>query len=283
MDTRKQPPDDKRIMWRYMDFAKFMFLISKNALYFSRIDQFEDQWEGVPPRDYLNFFAGMKEECYQMSMEWFLTGGKRRVAVHLIKTEKDVIELKERTFANCWHEQTHESDAMWKIYGTTTGAVAIKSNFAKLENVLENIEIPNCPNTKIHINSVVYINHRKKESYSEAVRKLSGNKDYLSHEVLFFFLKQEPFEYESEVRALFQLPSKSIEYGLCTEKLNLPELIDSVVIQPNSPEWFKERVKNALKQYQPRIPITQSQLNMGKFFEENPLDFSKLQNKLGEY
>lgn len=282
MSSEKKLIDDNRIIWKYMDFAKFMSLISQNALYFSRVDQFNDQWEGVPPRLYLKFFEGMDKESYKTSMEYFsLVNGKKYVPAAIIKDEEDVKELRKRTFAHCWHEQAVESAAMWKIYGGNIYAIAIKSNLAKFKNVFEKIKITDCPDSKIYINKVVYINHHNEKSYSEAVKKFSQN-EYLDHEKFFFFLKQEPFQHEEEIRALFQFPSNSEKKGLYTEKINLPELIDSVVIQPNSPKWFKEVVKKTLKQYQPTIPIAPSQLDIDeKYFEENTLDFSKLQKKLG--
>ena len=83
-----------------MDFAKFMSLISKNALYFSRIDQFNDQWEGVPPRLYLKFYEGMNKEYYKIFIESLSSNEKKCVPSALIKDEDDVKDLRERTFVN---------------------------------------------------------------------------------------------------------------------------------------------------------------------------------------
>jgi len=188
------------------------------------------------------------------------------VPATLIKDENDVKELRKRTFAHCWHVQAVESVAMWKIYGGSKNAIVVKSTFAKFKRVLERIKITEYPHSKIHVNEVVYINHHEKESYSKAVRELTRN-EYLGHEVFFFFLKQEPFQHEKEIRALFQVPSKSKKKGAYTEEISLPELIDSVVIQPNSPKWFKEVVKKALEKFQPTISIDSSQLDIEKYFQ----------------
>ena len=102
MSSEKKLIDDNRIIWKYMDFAKFMSLISQNALYFSRVDQFNDQWEGVPPRLYLKFLEGMDKETYKTSMEYFsLINGKKYVPAAIIKDEEDVKELRKSTFAHC--------------------------------------------------------------------------------------------------------------------------------------------------------------------------------------
>ena len=47
----KTPPRT-RIVWRYMSFAKFVWLIAKESLYFSRLDQHDDEWEGLLPDDW---------------------------------------------------------------------------------------------------------------------------------------------------------------------------------------------------------------------------------------
>lgn len=266
--------DEKRIIWRYMDFAKFMSLISKSAIYFSRVDQFDDKWEGIPPRLYSKFFEGIHNEVWITFMEYFTSvNGKMYTPEDLIKDEDDVKNLREMTFVNCWYGQAVESAAMWKIYGGNTNAIALKSTLGKLKTI-EKIKITDYPDSKIRVNKVVYIDHIKEESYSKAVRELSHN-EYLRDGMFFFFLKQEPFQYEKEIRALFQIPSKSEKKGSYTEKINLPELIDSVVIQPNSPKWFKEVVENALEKYQPKIPIEPSQLDIEKYYRKNHLDFSK--------
>ncbi len=40
------PPDENVKIWRYMDFTKFFSFIDKKALFFTRIDQLEDKFEG---------------------------------------------------------------------------------------------------------------------------------------------------------------------------------------------------------------------------------------------
>src|SRR6266446_1748276 len=44
-----RPPDDT-VIWRYMDFAKFVSLLSDRRLYFSRVDLLGDVYEGVYPK-----------------------------------------------------------------------------------------------------------------------------------------------------------------------------------------------------------------------------------------
>ena len=42
------PPDDV-VLWRYMDFTKFVSLLEKSALFFPRADKLGDPFEGYWP------------------------------------------------------------------------------------------------------------------------------------------------------------------------------------------------------------------------------------------
>lgn len=42
------PPKDKNVkIWRYMDFTKFVSLLETESLFLSRVDKFEDPYEGA--------------------------------------------------------------------------------------------------------------------------------------------------------------------------------------------------------------------------------------------
>ena len=42
-------PTDEAILWRYMDFTKFVSLLDKQALFFASITSLEDPFEGSLP------------------------------------------------------------------------------------------------------------------------------------------------------------------------------------------------------------------------------------------
>ncbi|MGO9611950.1 MAG: hypothetical protein ACLPX5_02835 [Dissulfurispiraceae bacterium] len=97
------PPDNQTI-WRYMSFAKFAWLIANKALYFSRLDQHRDKWEGTLPTN--RDFETVRYTRYNR-------------------------------FINCWHMNEGESDAMWKLYGGSFGeTVAIKTSIGHLKQSL---------------------------------------------------------------------------------------------------------------------------------------------------
>lgn len=46
-------PEPSAKLWRYTDFAKFLFLLERRALWFSRLDTLGDPYEGMPPRPFI--------------------------------------------------------------------------------------------------------------------------------------------------------------------------------------------------------------------------------------
>jgi hypothetical protein len=89
-----ETPSRNATIWRYMSFAKFVWLVAKECLYFSRLDQHDDSWEGLLPP---NWDTEVKKYT------------------------------RFNTYINCWHINSTESDAMWKLYGATGETIAIKT------------------------------------------------------------------------------------------------------------------------------------------------------------
>jgi hypothetical protein len=105
-----ETPAANNTIWRYMSFSKFVWLIAKESLYFSRLDQHADSWEGLLPQN------------------WD-TEVKKYARFNL--------------YVNCWHMNNGESDAMWKLYGAASGeTVAIKTTIGRLIKALEKSPIP---------------------------------------------------------------------------------------------------------------------------------------------
>ena len=42
------PPPDDAVLWRYMDFTKFVSFLDKSSLFFARADKLGDPFEGAP-------------------------------------------------------------------------------------------------------------------------------------------------------------------------------------------------------------------------------------------
>ena len=92
-----EPKEDTKI-WRYMDFWKFKDLLNRKCLFFTRIDDFDDFFEGKSSDELHSLF-----EIY-----------------------------KKRTYANCWHQNDYESNLMWQAYIKDSVGIVIQSSFVGL-------------------------------------------------------------------------------------------------------------------------------------------------------
>ncbi len=237
-------PDKKARIWRYLDLSKFIYLIDKKSLYFSRQDILskEDPFEGYTPRPYLEEMAkcGGAESLEDIEM-----------IVDAVKNAKKY------TFVNCWHLSEYESSAMWKLYLKCDEGVAIQSTYENLRDCFDS------PNQKIDlaVGPIKYIDYGKYKLPNDNI-------------LMPAFYKWICHEYEKELRASFQkLPIKNgylynpdlnnparddaeneIDYGKEVEDgieipVKLNKLIESIYISPYAPIWFEDVVRSLCTKY----------------------------------
>ena len=114
-----ETPDNDQNIWRYMDFSKYVDLLTTSELHFARADKFEDphdcsamQFLGEPYRQLSSANPQGKERTRQVN-----TFG--RLFVYL----------------NCWHMNDVESAALWRLYSENRyETIAIQSTFGKLDS-----------------------------------------------------------------------------------------------------------------------------------------------------
>src|SRR5690349_13365313 len=121
------PVNDADILWRYQDIPRYLDLLLKQQLFFSRADKFEDPFEGLVTRKH-------KERLVQQESDKIAHDGRTEEAVTAIKQKIQHIEkehVAQRSFVtiNSWHCNTAENYAMWKIYARGTYGIAIQTTF----------------------------------------------------------------------------------------------------------------------------------------------------------
>lgn len=238
-DFQKRPysvPDDNTILWRFMDFTKFVSLINSKKLYFNRADQFADPFEGAKgllknkkmwDAYYLEYFVqahtSLSKEMGNKKTDKEIRAASRT----LLKQSHEIgaVQLQE-TFINCWHENDHESEAMWKLYTSTLDqGIVIKTTYKRLYAALGR-------NPSIQIGRVNYIDFKK---------NFAG-----PHES--FWFKRKSFEHEKEVRAIYVKYFSKVDVGQFMP-VNLNTLIDKIYVSPTAQNWFKGLVGDVLKKY----------------------------------
>lgn len=229
-------PEKELTVWRYLDFEKFVDLITSSKLFFCRSDNFEDPFEGI-----------FRLKDYETTKNMF----------------DDQHITKQYYFLNCWHINENQSDAMWKIFLKTKNGIAIKSTVGNIIESLKESE------DDINISKVYYRDFDKvtfHELMFESQNRLFGGKGGSVNQ---FNYKRISFEHEKELRLYYvDLPiPHAIKNGVAREPLthkhidiNLTELINEIVIAPFADIWFKKMVENLTDKLNLNFTITKSDL-----------------------
>ncbi|WP_243495774.1 DUF2971 domain-containing protein [Priestia aryabhattai] len=94
--------NQQKKLWRYIVLSKFIDLLNRKELFFTRLDNFEDPFEGASTaKDYLDREQYLKSQLYA----------------------------------------ENNSEAMWKLYLQSREGIAIQTTVSRLEKALEDVPI----------------------------------------------------------------------------------------------------------------------------------------------
>jgi hypothetical protein len=238
-------------IWRYMDLPKFLWLLDKKALFLSRLDCFEDRFEGSSPLSLI----------------------ERRRAWTTKKLRADspaVIETARRnTAVNCWHMNEGESVAMWKLYSLNNFGVAVRSTIGGLAKSLPPVggeDLSEAYTTEpkvlpLHIRLVRYINFSQAQDSPPSPWELA-------------LYKRTSFSFEQEIRLIAQghpYRGDPTDYTIFPSKgdfvpVELPSLIKAVYVAPNAPPWYSDLIVSAVRRTRLKVEIHQSDLGRDPVF-----------------
>lgn len=245
-------PGPSSKLWRYMDFTKYVSLLSSRGIYFTRTDCFEDVFEGAKglkknkakwDSHYLEFFrSAIKNppEGYKCELSDSEVEEQARKILSELETNGEA--HKKNTFVSCWHESEHESEAMWRLYSSfLANAVAIRTSYQSLYASLGR-------DSSISIGRIKYIDLKK---------HYTGVNDA-------FWRKRKSFEHEREVRALFW-DFECQDLGKIVP-CDLEVLIEEVFVSPKAPAWFARLVNDVNEKYGLTVKVSPSELIEQPFF-----------------
>lgn len=227
---------DDDSLWRYMDLAKYLSLLSSKTIWLARPDTFKDLREG-------SFPESMKHELdviyAALSKRPDFTGN------HLVNNTKDFQNyLNQNTFISCWHRSIEESMIMWEIYGRESNSIAIKTKVINLKRSLDIDELYRTFAIEVALDSVMYTN--------------SANVQSKQNYRLPYFIKREHFAFEREarlyVRSKEQYSSSDSPSGYSLQ-VDLNTLIECVYVHPDADEWFLSTIKDVTHKYLPQVAV----------------------------
>jgi len=232
-------PPDEVFLWRYMDFARFLSLLERKALWFSRADQFEDPLEGT--------FTDAELAYLREHSVGVVEPQRSQMSVFVGMAEM----MRSTTFINCWRYGNSESLAMWDLYGKGSGIVAVKTTVGALKRQFAATE------HRVMLGAVQYVPWDSatwpNNSVAQCVRK------------------DLSYSHESEMRAIIWPTEYAGEYGAAEaahREANIPKglsipvdvggLISEVVVGPREHAWVSELVRDVLTRYGLSAKLTSS-------------------------
>jgi len=228
-----EPLDLQDPLWRYMDFTKFVAMLVTKKLYLTRVDklgELGDKFEGLfpiaPKSGFTGFFAEKDTQRY------------------CTEKSKDAGRF---YYANCWHGNDNESDAMWKVYVKCNQGIAIRTTFRRLRDSLK--KAPG----RIWIAKVKYLTKHEWKNLPD-------------HPTLHACMtKRKSFEHEKEVRVIWfdKDAERSRRVGQEGKEVrcDLAKLIEKVYLAPTNSRWFKPVVESVLRTYGIETEVVQSDLD----------------------
>jgi hypothetical protein len=220
-------------LWRYMTFAKFASLLAEQALFFSNATSFDDKFEGSVSEGSI---AAERAVFLQAAS---LVPEEQRDALHRIEASMSAMRKWDREHGaaiNCWHENEHESAAMWSLYEASSSGVAICTTFERLCSSFDGFEHP------VFIGRVQYVD------YDTFAIPLGNTLVPLLH-------KRLSFSHEREVRAIIS-HSATVPDGSPTAPVlaqyvpvDLVRLVEAVYVAPQGQGWVAEAVKKTVQAF----------------------------------
>jgi hypothetical protein len=248
------PPEDASL-WRYQNFERFMQLLESGTLWFARTDRFSDRFEvAVPARDRAvaaeNMLRQVREPGIKDSVWTYMSRFAGLTVAELdALPDDDLIRLVQRfanrfSYVSSWHRNDSESAGLWAQYTAAGNGVAIRTTAGKLQRVLD----VGSGDYQCFIGEIRYLDYRT-ESWGPWHQRSAA------------FHKRRSFAYEQEVRAVIGWPhwddfiqgridpaSMPDLSGLAVP-VDVPDLVEAVLISPNASPWFPKLVAAVMRRY----------------------------------
>lgn len=232
----KSIPDKKDWLWRYMDLAKFINLLSTSKLFIPVCSKFEDSREG----HYADPHVANADAFMQ---KLGIPGVFGSVGVNLAEKNRIQSEQAKNLLISCWNMDIEESVALWNMYPAGNNGVAIRTNVDLLKKYVS-LTFPNA-----QFDLVEY----QKLGTTDDVDKL-------------FFRKQLEYSFEKEYRAVIDIrreplftqdgPERAAMASLVLNgtggypiNINLTEFIHEVRVHYKAPKWVIDDLKILVEKF----------------------------------
>jgi hypothetical protein len=238
---------DDTPIWRYMDFPKFVSMLSTRHLWFTKAAKYEDPYEG--------FCEAVP--CAGSGQEWQGT-----VSDLIGRFARDAAEecrnAREHLYVNSWCLE-FESMAMWEIYGSRGCGVAVESSVGQYRAAAD---FPLRPE-EYGFGQVEY--HRDLKSSGKIKRDFTNGlvpvgPGLWPKVIRLGFNKTAAFAHEKEWRGVLRQPLRPTDEGVGIP-FDLEKLISAVYVGPRAEGFFFEAVASVVEKFlRGEVPLKRSVL-----------------------
>lgn len=218
--------DPNTPIWRYMPLDRYLSMLHTTALWFTRVDCFDDQWEGR-----VNDLALQAVSRTSMSPD----------VLHPI-----VEKLRVLIFVHCWTMHLHESAELWSSFAGSQSGVVIRSTAARLKDAVA------AHSESGHVGRVRYIDFDT-VPVMDAFSKRFSFEGELEVRAAFYDFGQYVALMSGTARQ--ELPEGQ------PVAISLPDLITEVRVAPRAPSWFLAAVQDLTLRYGLEVPVSPSELD----------------------
>lgn len=215
--------DHAQKVWRYMSFARFVWLLQKKKLWLSRADLLGDPWEISLAGDQLEHVIS-RHPIVTLPLPDVMPETAMQRSERIIRT------WRRQTFVSCWSASAHESHALWRVYCGTAEGVAIQTTLASLQASVGDLPL-------YRVTYETPGSSKRTPTLPDLVTK-----------------KRPVFAYEQEIRVVF-IDGEHTErqaLGRCLE-WNPDRYVESIRVHPDADQSFLETVTETINQYAPRL------------------------------
>jgi hypothetical protein len=238
-----KPVNHSSVLWKYLDLHRFIYLITQEKFFFSRLDKFEDPFEGIATR-----LIRQEATLSEISGKH----GKSHDLVHF----HEAVSAQKSQYVNCWFAGERESMAMWNLHSGPE-SVALKADFKTLSMGLR------APFRKfikeserkysVICSSVHYL---ELNPFSE---KSSAQKYHYSA-----LRKDKSFEYEKEYRFLIAAHDQTKNKMFISIPVDLEQLDLTVISHPNIEDWQFRNLEKLIQLSGKKIRLQRSPILLRK-------------------
>ena len=232
-----------KYVYRYISFEKLIHFLETNSLFFSRMDKFEDNLEGITPYDITELLGNLGNDFLEekpnemLDFIWKELITRRKKALSAVQ---DNLNSQKKKYVSSWFLNNSESMGMWDLYAPN--GYLLKFERSKLQSIVKSNRgkqrFVNDNNTLLVAGRVNY------QDFNEV--PFAEQKSKIKYST---FRKHIAFKHEEEYRLLislpYELPLPGIEYNIG----NIDDLEFEIIANPRMDRFTYETNKKVIGKY----------------------------------